>query len=73
MVRTSARYPRYLMLVVGCRFLPEELTPPHCGQTGEDGGARRGVPCHRGRLELANAGWWRAGPGLRLPLGQAPG
>ena len=44
MVRTSARYPRYLMLVVGCRFLPEELTPPTVGRRGrtevQDGACR---------------------------------
>ena len=34
-------------------------------------GSGRGVPFHWGWLKLArNAGWWRAGPGLRLPLGQ---
>ena len=43
MARTSAKYPRYLMLVVGCRFLQEGLTL-RLWEAGEDAVARRGVP-----------------------------
>ena len=41
--RKSAKYPRYLMLVVGCRFLQEGLTL-RLWEAGEDAVARRGVP-----------------------------
>ena len=53
------------MLVVGSRFLPEGPTP-RCGQAGDYGGVRRGVQCHRGPVELGNAGWWRVGPGRNV-------